>query len=69
MKEDYGFLKKCLFLFSYSSKSIECQRLQARWEAVGAKLKTRMNVARVNTLDAGVTSRRFNIQENPSFLL
>lgn len=54
----------------YSDNCIDCQRLQARWEAVGAKLKTRMNVARVNKGTTGaVTGRRFGVQEVPTFIL
>ncbi|KAE8738656.1 hypothetical protein FOCC_FOCC015858 [Frankliniella occidentalis] len=54
----------------YSDNCVDCQRLQARWEAVGAKLKTRMNVARVNKGAAGAaTGRRFGVQEVPSFIL
>lgn len=54
----------------YTDSCVDCQRLQARWEAVGAKLKTRMNVARVNKGTTGaVTGRRFGIQEVPSFVL
>uniref|UniRef100_A0A8D8UQY4 Thioredoxin domain-containing protein n=1 Tax=Cacopsylla melanoneura TaxID=428564 RepID=A0A8D8UQY4_9HEMI len=36
------------FVMFYSTDCVECQRLGARWEAVGAELKTRMNVARIN---------------------
>ncbi|KAK3911999.1 Thioredoxin domain-containing protein [Frankliniella fusca] len=54
----------------YSDNCVDCQRLQARWEAVGAKLKTRMNVARVNKGSTGaVTGRRFGVQEVPTFIL
>jgi len=58
------------FFFSYSSDSIECQRLQARWETVGAKLKNRVNVARVNRYIGGsITARRFAISQSPTFIL
>lgn len=54
----------------YTDNCVDCQRLQARWEAVGAKLKTRMNVARVNKGTTGaVTGRRFGVQEVPTFIL
>ncbi|BES95551.1 unnamed protein product [Nesidiocoris tenuis] len=57
------------FIMFYSNDCIDCQRLQARWETVGAKLKTRLNVARVNRKTTGrVTSRRFHIIEEPTFL-
>ncbi|KAG8315522.1 hypothetical protein J6590_069333 [Homalodisca vitripennis] len=54
----------------YATNCVECQRLQARWEAVGAKLKTRLNTARVNRQTTGrVTSRRFGVVETPVFIL
>lgn len=70
-----GCNKLLVFMFfnvysSYSAECVDCQRLQARWEAVGAKLKTRMNVARVNRGTTGAaTARRFEVYEVPSFLL
>lgn len=58
------------FFNSYSTEYVDCQRLQARWEAVGAKLKTRMNIARVNKgTNGAATARRFEIYEVPSFVL
>ncbi|KAJ9585831.1 hypothetical protein L9F63_020533 [Diploptera punctata] len=58
------------FIMFYSTDCVECQRLQARFEAVGAKLRTRMNVARVNKHTTGaVTARRFGVWEVPSFIL
>ncbi|XP_050432205.1 uncharacterized protein LOC126840481 [Adelges cooleyi] len=58
------------FIQFYSSDSIECQRLQARWETVGAKLKNRANVARVNRHGAGsMVARRFSISQSPTFIL
>ncbi|KAK7867154.1 hypothetical protein R5R35_013633 [Gryllus longicercus] len=57
------------FIMFYSTECVDCQRLQARWEAVGAKLKSRMNVARVNKQTTGaVTGRRFNVRDVPSFI-
>ncbi|PNF30252.1 hypothetical protein B7P43_G01228 [Cryptotermes secundus] len=57
------------FVMFYSTDCVECQRLQARWEAVGAKLRTRLNVARVNRQTVGaVTSRRFGVWEVPTFI-
>lgn len=54
----------------YTNECIDCQRLQARWEAVGAQLKTRMNVARMNKGGAGgATARRFDVFDVPSFIL
>lgn len=56
--------------YSYSSDSIECQRLQARWETVGAKLKNRVNVARVNRhIGGSMTARRFSVNQSPTFIL
>ncbi|XP_067006132.1 thioredoxin domain-containing protein [Anabrus simplex] len=57
------------FIMFYSTDCVECQRLQATWEAVGAKLKTRMNVARINKQTTGaVTGRRFGVSQVPSFI-
>jgi len=57
------------FIFFYSADCVLCQRLYAVWEAVGAKLKRRLNVARVNRLEAGIsTAKRFGIKESPEFI-
>lgn len=57
------------FVFFYSSDCVICQRLYAVWEAVGADLKRRMNVARVNRLESGIsTAKRFLVQQSPEFL-
>ncbi|XP_060526097.1 thioredoxin domain-containing protein [Cylas formicarius] len=58
------------FVMFYTNDCVECQRLQASWEAVGAHLKSRVNVARVNRATTGAkTSRRFNVFDVPSFVL
>jgi len=58
------------FIKFYSSDSIECQRLQARWETVGAKLKNRVNVARINRhIGGAITARRFSVNQSPTFVL
>ncbi|XP_050296804.1 thioredoxin domain-containing protein [Anthonomus grandis grandis] len=58
------------FVQFYTTDCVDCQRLQARWEAVGAHLKSRMNVARVNRATTGAkTARRFDIFEVPTFVL
>uniref|UniRef100_A0A6M2DWL0 Putative thioredoxin domain-containing protein n=1 Tax=Xenopsylla cheopis TaxID=163159 RepID=A0A6M2DWL0_XENCH len=54
----------------YSTECVDCQRLGARWEAVAAKIKSRVNVARVNKATSGAaTARRFGVHKVPSFLL
>jgi len=58
-----------LFL-SYGTTCVDCQRLQATWEAVAARLKARLNVARVNMqLNGAATGRRFRVHKMPSFIL
>uniref|UniRef100_A0A1B6KMU8 Thioredoxin domain-containing protein n=1 Tax=Graphocephala atropunctata TaxID=36148 RepID=A0A1B6KMU8_9HEMI len=58
------------FVMFYATNCVECQRLQARWETVGSKLKRRLNIARVNRQTTGqVTSRRFGVVETPTFIL
>lgn len=55
----------------YDNKCVDCNRLTATWETVGAQLKTRMNVARVNVGTKGIqTGKRFKIDTNlPTFML
>lgn len=54
----------------YDNQCIDCNRLQATWETVGAKLKTRMNIARVNRGAKGIlTSKRFKVERSPEFIL
>ena len=61
---------KVFLTYSYSADCILCQRLYAVWEAVGAKLRRTLNVARVNRLEAGITTaKRFGISESPEFIL
>lgn len=44
--------------------------MMASWEAVGAKLKQRVNVARIDKYTTGAsTTRRFNVQKTPEFIL
>lgn len=58
------------FVMFYSHDCVDCSRLQARWEAVGAQLKSRMNVALVNRGSTGAaTSRRFGVFNVPTFIL
>lgn len=57
-----------LLLF-YNRECIDCQRLGAVWEAVGAALRNRVNVARVDKDLRGVkTAKRFNVQKAPEFI-
>lgn len=54
----------------YDNKCVDCNRLTATWESVGAKLKTRMNVARVNKGMKGTqTAKRFKVENVPEFIL
>jgi len=54
----------------YDSQCVDCNRLSATWETVGAKLKTRMNVARVNRVTKGIqTAKRFKVEQVPEFIL
>ncbi|CRK86253.1 CLUMA_CG000176, isoform A [Clunio marinus] len=54
----------------YDNQCIDCSRLSAIWETVGAKLKSRMNVARVNRGTIGaITAKRFKITNAPEFIL
>nr|CAI5853640.1 unnamed protein product [Callosobruchus analis] len=58
------------YVLFYTQECVECVRLQARWEAVGAQLKSRLNVARVNSATAGAaTARRFSVFNVPEFIL
>lgn len=60
------------FVLTHSTRDTceECKRLEATWEAVGLELKGRVNVARVNKgTDGGVTARRFDVSDTPTFLL
>lgn len=58
------------FIQFYDSQCLECNRLASVWETVGAKLKRRMNVARVNRATKGVlTSKRFKVEQVPEFIL
>ena len=56
-------------VFFYDSQCLECNRLSALWETVGAKLRRRMNVARVNRAAKGVlTAKRFKVEQVPEFI-
>ncbi|XP_012166620.1 thioredoxin domain-containing protein [Bombus terrestris] len=57
------------FVMFGSTDCVECSRLIPRWEAVGAKLKRRVNVARIDKYTTGAsTARRFNVYETPEFI-
>jgi hypothetical protein len=59
-----------LILF-YDNSCVDCTRLGAIFEAVGAKLKfSYTNVARVNIKTKGVqTAKRFKVEKVPTFIL
>ncbi|KAK9692466.1 Thioredoxin [Popillia japonica] len=58
------------FVMFYNNDCIDCQRLQARLEAVGAKLKNKVNIARVNRgTNGAATARRFDVFHVPTFIL
>ncbi|KPJ18879.1 Thioredoxin domain-containing protein [Papilio machaon] len=58
------------FVMFYGASCVECQRLHAVWESVGATLRNRINVARIDANLPGVnTAKRFKISKLPSFLL
>lgn len=62
----------CVILIcsSYGASCVECQRLHAVWEGVGATLRGRINVARVDANLAGQnTAKRFKVTKLPTFLL
>ncbi|EDV99235.1 thioredoxin domain-containing protein [Drosophila grimshawi] len=57
------------FIFFYSAECVLCQRLYAVWEAVGGTLRRKINVARMNSLTAGMgTAQRLKIAEAPEFV-
>ncbi|KAJ8953028.1 hypothetical protein NQ314_007402 [Rhamnusium bicolor] len=58
------------FIMFYTPECVDCARLQARWESVGAQLKSRLNVARINRATNGAaTARRFDVFNVPTFIL
>ncbi|KAJ0178812.1 hypothetical protein K1T71_005587 [Dendrolimus kikuchii] len=57
------------FVMFYGASCVECQRLHAVWESVGATLRGRINVARVDASLAGQnTAKRFHVSKLPTFL-
>ncbi|XP_032512849.2 thioredoxin domain-containing protein [Danaus plexippus] len=57
------------FVMFYGASCVECQRLHAVWEGVGATVRGRINVARVDANLAGAdTAKRFKVQKLPTFL-
>ncbi|KAL4707917.1 hypothetical protein ACJJTC_013708 [Scirpophaga incertulas] len=57
------------FVMFYGASCIECQRLHAVWEGVGATLRGRINVARIDANVAGAnTAKRFKVSKLPTFL-
>lgn len=58
------------FVMFYSPDCLECIKMVARWEAVGGKLKQRINVARIDKHTTGAsTARRFKVVQAPEFIL
>ncbi|XP_061711240.1 thioredoxin domain-containing protein [Cydia pomonella] len=57
------------FIMFYGASCVECQRLHAVWEGVGATLRGRINVARIDANLAGLnTAKRFQVSKLPAFL-
>ncbi|KAI5646474.1 thioredoxin domain-containing protein [Phthorimaea operculella] len=57
------------FVMFYGASCVECQRLHAVWEGVGATLRNRVNVARIDANLAGAnTAKRFHVTKLPVFL-
>lgn len=57
------------FIMFYSTNCVQCLRMMAKWETVGAKLKNKVNVALVNKATTGIsTARRFNVDNTPQFI-
>ncbi|XP_053603734.1 thioredoxin domain-containing protein [Plodia interpunctella] len=57
------------FVMFYGASCVECQRLHAVWEGVGATLRGRINVARIDANLAGAaTAKRFQVTKLPAFL-
>ncbi|CAB3237056.1 unnamed protein product [Arctia plantaginis] len=57
------------FVMFYGASCVECQRLHAVWESVGATLRGRINVARMDANLAGLnTAKRFHVTKLPTFL-
>ncbi|KAI8424292.1 hypothetical protein MSG28_002842 [Choristoneura fumiferana] len=57
------------FIMFYGASCVECQRLHAVWEGVGATLRGRVNVARIDANLAGLnTAKRFQVSKLPAFL-
>lgn len=55
---------------SFNRECIECQRLSAVWEAVGATTRNRLNVARIEKdIQGAQTAKRFKVQKAPEFIL
>ncbi|EDW98840.1 thioredoxin domain-containing protein isoform X1 [Drosophila yakuba] len=57
------------FIFFSSAECTVCQRLYAVWESVGGKLKRKLNIARMNSLESGIsTAKRLGVLESPAFI-
>ena len=57
------------FVMFYGASCVDCQRLHGVWESVGASLRGRINVARIDANLAGLnTAKRFQVTKLPTFL-
>ncbi len=62
-------LKFFIFL-SYRDDCESCMKFQAKWEYIASQLKGRINLAKVNIKDDGIsTGSRFGVDQVPAFLL
>ena len=56
--------------FSYRDDCESCLRFLPKWEYIGSQLKGRVNVAKVNVMNDGIsTGSRFAVSQVPAFLL
>jgi thioredoxin-like negative regulator of GroEL len=66
----YRLICKCFIFISYRDDCESCMKFQAKWEYIASQLKGRINLARVNIKDDGIsTGSRFDVSQVPAFLL
>ncbi|XP_046453419.1 uncharacterized protein LOC124201020 [Daphnia pulex] len=57
------------FVMFYRDDCESCMKFQAKWEYIASQLKGRINLARVNIKDDGIsTGSRFDVSQVPAFL-